>query len=151
MIIFCTSSEQAVNLNSTKSGTTTGQALGPSINNTNSTNNKTVNKHNEQANTSKIDTDFVKKTKTGKNIPPSHNEVAEFFRAEKYPEVEAHKFFNYYQSNGWKVGGRSPMQDWHAAAINWMLNSIKFQSSTGTKINQASLNATTNKDYSEPL
>lgn len=33
-------------------------------------------------------------------------------------EVEAAKFFDYYSSNGWKVGGKA-MKDWQAAARNW--------------------------------
>lgn len=37
------------------------------------------------------------------------------------PEAEANKFFNYYESNGWKVG-RNPMKSWTAALINWRSN-----------------------------
>jgi len=35
--------------------------------------------------------------------------------------LEAQKFFDYYTSNGWKVG-RNSMKDWHATARNWMNN-----------------------------
>jgi len=31
-------------------------------------------------------------------------------------------FWDYYQSNGWKVGGKTPMRDWQAAARRWMRN-----------------------------
>lgn len=34
---------------------------------------------------------------------------------------EAHKFFDYYESNGWKVG-RNKMKDWKAAVRNWLKN-----------------------------
>jgi len=34
---------------------------------------------------------------------------------------EADKFFNYYESNGWRVG-RSPMKNWQAAVRNWIKN-----------------------------
>lgn len=34
--------------------------------------------------------------------------------------VEAEKFFDHFQSNGWKVGGRSPMKDWKAAVRQWL-------------------------------
>jgi hypothetical protein len=45
------------------------------------------------------------------------------------------------------VGGKTPMQNWKAAAKNWMLNAEKFSpSKTAGK-----LNATTNKNYNEPL
>ena len=35
--------------------------------------------------------------------------------------LEANKFFNYYESNGWKVGKNS-MKNWKAATVNWMKN-----------------------------
>jgi lipopolysaccharide export LptBFGC system permease protein LptF len=38
--------------------------------------------------------------------------------------LEAQKFFDYYTSNGWKVGKNS-MKDWHATVRNWMNNSHK--------------------------
>lgn len=37
------------------------------------------------------------------------------------PESEAEKFWNYYQSNGWKVG-RNPMKSWQHALTNWFKN-----------------------------
>jgi len=82
------------------------------------------------------------------HLPTSVNEVHAFFEEEKSTKHEAEKFYNYFQSNGWKVGGRSPMKDWRAAARNWILNSSKFNSGrqSGTK-----LHATTEKNYGEPL
>jgi len=35
--------------------------------------------------------------------------------------TEAQKFFNYYESNGWRVG-KNPMSKWKACASNWMDN-----------------------------
>lgn len=35
--------------------------------------------------------------------------------------LEAQKFFDFYTSNGWKVG-RNSMKDWQATARNWMNN-----------------------------
>ena len=81
------------------------------------------------------------------NIPPSLDQVKTFFKIENFPELEAHKFFNHFQSNGWKVGGKSPMKDWHAAARNWMLNSQKFANTGKPK----STNLNTNKRYDIPL
>lgn len=37
------------------------------------------------------------------------------------PSGEAEKFFNYYESNGWRVG-RNPMKSWTAALVNWRKN-----------------------------
>lgn len=33
--------------------------------------------------------------------------------------LDAERFVDYYTANGWKVGGRTPMKDWQAAARNW--------------------------------
>jgi hypothetical protein len=82
-------------------------------------------------------------------IIPNETQVSLFFKEEKYPEVEAKKFFNYFESNGWKVGGKTPMKDWKAAARNWMLNAQKFSKPQIVKKN--GLNSDPNKDYSEPL
>lgn len=41
-------------------------------------------------------------------------------------EIEAERFFNYYTSNGWLIGGKTKMKDWNAAARNWMLTTSKF-------------------------
>lgn len=35
--------------------------------------------------------------------------------------VDPERFWNYYESNGWRVG-KSPMKDWKAAVRNWELN-----------------------------
>lgn len=36
------------------------------------------------------------------------------------PETESVNFFNYYESNGWRVG-RNPMKSWEAALVNWKI------------------------------
>ena len=46
--------------------------------------------------------------------------------------AEAEKFFNYYESNGWKVG-KNPMKSWEAAARNWMKNNNASGGSVGIK------------------
>jgi hypothetical protein len=37
------------------------------------------------------------------------------------PESEALRFWNYYESNGWRVG-KNPMRSWPSAMANWKLN-----------------------------
>lgn len=37
------------------------------------------------------------------------------------PASEVDRFFNYYESNGWRVG-KNPMKSWRAAMVNWKLN-----------------------------
>jgi uncharacterized protein YdaU (DUF1376 family) len=44
---------------------------------------------------------------------------------------EAPRFFNHFESNGWKVGGKTPMKKWQAAFNSWMLRRPQFQSHTG--------------------
>ena len=61
-----------------------------------------------------------------KFIKPTLEETQIYFLEKKFPEVEAQRFFNYFESNGWLVGGRTKMKDWKAAARNWMLNTKKF-------------------------
>ena len=57
---------------------------------------------------------------------PSFEETQFYFLEKNFPEIEAQRFFNYFESNGWLVGGRTKMKDWKAAARNWMLNAKKF-------------------------
>ena len=90
-------------------------------------------------------------------IPPEWSKVHEFFKEKKATEIDAEKFYNHFQSNGWLVGGKSKMKDWKAAARNWLLNSNKFQSKNfvhpelveGPKANH--LHTQTHKNYGEPL
>jgi hypothetical protein len=88
-------------------------------------------------------------------MPPMEEEVRAYFRSQGSTEVEGQKFHNYFQSNGWRVGGKSPMLDWQAAARNWMLNAPAFsqQKTTAVKppLQPNKLNAPTSKNYSEPL
>ena len=51
-------------------------------------------------------------------------------------KIEAEKFVNYYESNGWKVG-KNPMKSWGAAANNWITNSKQY--AKGTTSNQRKL------------
>jgi hypothetical protein len=79
--------------------------------------------------------------------PPELEKVIPFFRMEGFSEIEARKFFNHFESNGWRVGGKSPMKNWHAAARNWMLNIQKFN----PNFKGTSRNLNNTKNYGEPL
>ena len=76
-----------------------------------------------------------------------------YFQENNFPELEAKKFFNYFSSNGWLVGGKTPMVDWQSAAQNWMLNSFNFNHNNDTIASPRAkhLNTGTDKDYAEPL
>ncbi|MFV8339347.1 transcriptional regulator [Flavobacterium sp. LB3P21] len=88
--------------------------------------------------------------KKKENSQPTIENVKSYFQENNFPKLEAQKFFNYFSSIGWLVGGKTPMVDWQAAAQNWILNAPKFI--THAEPNRPKqLNTTTEKDYSEPL
>ncbi|WP_338378045.1 transcriptional regulator [uncultured Flavobacterium sp.] len=166
-------SEQALNKSCTSSETGTEQALVPSINyinNTNILNDKNVSnlekhtKNFEEINNSvlKNETEDEKEKKlrekkkdefvTSSEVEkPTIEIVKTYFQENNFPEQEAQKFYNYFKSVGWLVGGKTPMVDWQAAAQNWMINAPKFISNAEQPNRAKQLNTTTDKDYSEPL
>ena len=84
--------------------------------------------------------------------------ILDFFKKEKYPELEAKKFFNHYQGIGWKVGGKTIMVDWQAIARSWMLKAEEMKLTRREKSNnlqpdqfQDNLHTNQNKNYDEPL
>lgn len=50
-------------------------------------------------------------------VKPSVEEVAAYCREKGYG-IDAMRFVDYYDSNGWKVG-KNPMQDWRATVRSW--------------------------------
>ncbi|TAJ11146.1 hypothetical protein DMA11_18035 [Marinilabiliaceae bacterium JC017] len=90
--------------------------------------------------------------KKSKFTPPPLEHIQIYFQQKNFSITEAERFFNYYESNGWLVGGRSPMKDWKAAARNWMLNIPKF--SAGKSKDAKNPRPGTKKtapNYDEPL
>jgi len=76
----------------------------------------------------------IEREKTGDRSPrprfikPSPDDILSYFTDYAYkkgisidPVVESERFYNYYESNGWRVG-RNPMRDYKAACRNWLLN-----------------------------
>ena len=51
-------------------------------------------------------------------VKPSLDEVKAYCQ-ERGNNIDAEHFIDYYESNGWKVGGKSAMKDWKAAVRNW--------------------------------
>lgn len=88
---------------------------------------------------------------------PSIELTKEYFKQQEYSEFEAQRFYNYYTSNGWLIGGKTKMIDWQASARNWMLNTSKFtiNAPQGNQIKEQpranNLHATVGKNYAEPL
>ena len=44
--------------------------------------------------------------------PENEQEVIEFFSEEKRGVLEAKKFYNFYESIGWKLNGKNPITNW---------------------------------------
>ncbi len=80
-----------------------------------------------------INDNINKKDKVKKFNKPELHEVQNHFEEVGYLE-EADNFFNYYESNGWKVG-KNAMKDWKAASRNWIKNSKNFKKHDTTKSN----------------
>jgi hypothetical protein len=96
-------------------------------------------------------TQLKNKNSGGKDLTPKIENVKDYFHEHNFPEIEAIKFFNYFSSNGWLVGGKTPMVNWQAAAQNWILNAPKFISNEQHPNRAKHLNTGTDKEYSEPL
>jgi hypothetical protein len=168
--------EQVVNKQETSSETSAEHAVGifykHTINNTNSSNDVNLGEHEKKIENKELinevketilEDDFEnskeKKLREKKKgfIEPNLDEVKYFFQQNNFPELEAQKFFNYFSSIGWLVGGKTPMTDWQAASQNWMLNAENFNTkpirhpepTAGQKPNH--LTTTNEKNYAEPL
>lgn len=134
MFNFETSSGQALVHSNTKIETSSGQAL------------VSINKH-------------IQTNRNNKNInkldqPKNEKIVIDFFKKEKWPIIEAQKFFNHYQGIGWKVGGKTKIVNWQATAKNWMIKSEEIKTKENQKTvsqNQDNLKTSKNKNYNEPL
>ena len=51
-------------------------------------------------------------------VAPSLQEVKEYCQS-RQSVIDAEKWFDYYQSNGWRLGGNKPMFDWQASVRTW--------------------------------
>jgi hypothetical protein len=87
-------------------------------------------------------------------IPESKTQVIQFFLESGYDESHAVKFFLYNSATGWKIAGKSPIENWRAAALSWMLNpqnNNKNGKSIKPETNADRLHTISDKNYSEPL
>lgn len=70
---------------------------------------------------SKVETDEKPAKKSGRSVfvIPSPEELVAYFESKESNSIEAKKFFDYYESNGWKVG-KNKMQKWKSSASGWI-------------------------------
>ena len=70
------------------------------------------------------------KPATRRRTPPMQRptvwEVENFCRTQGLQLVDAQRFVDYYEANGWRVG-RNPMRSWQAAARNWQRRELQYQ------------------------
>ncbi|WP_156100671.1 hypothetical protein [Gillisia sp. Hel_I_29] len=86
--------------------------------------------------------------------PKNEQVVIAYFKSEKRSTIEAKKFFNFYESIGWKLNGKNPITDWKACARNWMIKADEmknYQRSSEPSQNRDNLRTSRNKNYGEPL
>lgn len=78
------------------------------------------------------DKDIVKaKAKVKRFVKPTIEEVADYCN-ERNNSVDAEKFYDYYSSNGWKVG-KNAMKDWKASVRTWEKNNTQEQKASQPK------------------
>ena len=91
------------------------------------------------------------KYKTNSEIP-SLESVVEYFIFKLSTETEGNRFFNYYSSIDWLIGGTTKMRDWKAVARNWIMNQGKYNFKKSNPQNTSSnLSVVNIKNYDEPL
>lgn len=64
-------------------------------------------------------------------FPPTVEEVKQYCREKGY-SLEAERFADYYESNGWMVG-KNKMKDWKAAVRNWNRKEQRNNGKTGSE------------------
>ena len=92
-------------------------------------------------------------TKGEAPLPKDKNEVISFFKLKGKSELEAIKFFNYYQGTDWYLNSNLKIKNWQPIAENWMLKQL--HTPTAIKQQKAAsidyLQTSNSKNYEEPL
>ena len=63
-------------------------------------------------------------------VKPTVEEIAAYCKEKNY-NINAQQFYNYYESNGWKIG-RNAMKSWQAAVQNWNIRDKATNKAAGT-------------------
>lgn len=71
----------------------------------------------QKSNVLDTDTEQIQSKKKKCFKPPSHTEINDYCK-ERQITVDAERFINHYDSNGWMVG-KNKMKDWKATVRNW--------------------------------
>ena len=82
----------------------------------------------------------------GRFTPPTLEQVTEYCQ-ERKNGVNPVKWYNYYLSNGWKVG-KNPMKDWKAAVRTWEVGNKGGDGSAGKPTKTVVAQQYQQRDYS---
>ena len=77
-----------------------------------------------------IESETTTHPKTQKFTKPTIDELKLAMAKAGCPESEADTFYNHFESNGWKVGGKAPMRSWQSAVATW---AIRYRSNFKTQ------------------
>lgn len=71
----------------------------------------------------KVEEKPKRKRRTTKFVKPTEEEIFNVMQEKDFPpaKTEAKRFWNWFESNGWKVG-KNPMKSWKGAVNTWMIN-----------------------------
>jgi len=76
---------------------------------------------------------------------PTIEQLIEYGKEIELDKIGCDAFLDHFQSNGWLVGGKSPMKDWKASLRTWKRNSLKFN--TNGKQNGLTKQSSTSDKY----
>ena len=79
-----------------------------------------------------VEVEVLKTKKITKRFKKPTIEEVLGYCIERSNSVEGNKFYNFYESNGWKVG-KNPMKDWKACVRTWESNSFEVKAKTKTE------------------
>ena len=98
-------------------------------------------KPNSKTNVNSLDKDIdkdkeidIKNSKAKRFTKPSIDDIQSYC-SERNNNVDSQRFYDYYESNGWKVG-KNPMKDWKAAIRTWERSNNNSSQKKGINITQ---------------
>lgn len=103
-------------------------------NNQETTEKQAIYNENENLNENKnVKRDDSCATKRAAFVAPSLEEAVNYFSEIKGTKADAEAFCDHFTANGWRVGGKSPMKDWKAAARSWMRRKAEYTNLKNTQ------------------
>ena len=117
--------KQDASTSKTTSDLTNGQ---PTSNQQVTTNNNDNNENNENN-----EKKGAKAQPVTRFVKPSLNQINDYSKL-KNLVMDCESFFDHYESNGWRVGGKTPMKNWEAAMRQWAKRDFKGSPESKPKV-----------------